>query len=191
MPKMVTDFESSIALAHAAQVLRAAPAVSISLSQVAQALQAAPTAAFAAYMAAMNTNGAAVDSGTAASLYIAGKLTSATISGQRQVSPRHQQSVHTHCNTQTQIYTNQNPQTLRWLANWAFIGVIDGYCTHSWYHVVENTYQDLNLHLDHIPGTVGSKARVKETYDCQHMNPPLPDRKIDQSKVAVSQFVHR
>jgi hypothetical protein len=80
------------------------------------------------YMSALKANGAAVDSATAATLYSAGKLTSAAISKQR--------------------------QTLRWLANWAAIGVVDGLCTHSWYHYIDGAVADLNLQLDHIPETM-------------------------------------
>jgi len=52
---------------------------------VAHTIQGAPAQAFSAYMAALNTNGAAVDSSTASSLYVASKLTLSAVSGQRQV----------------------------------------------------------------------------------------------------------
>jgi len=53
--------------------------------QLAHTIQGAPAQAFSAYMAALNTNGAAVDSSTASSLYVASKLTLSAVSGQRQV----------------------------------------------------------------------------------------------------------
>jgi len=104
-----------------------------SMFQLAHVLQAAPAQAFSAYMAALNTNGAAVDSSTAASLYVASKLTLSAVSGQR--------------------------QTMRWLVNWAVIGVIDGYCQHSWYMFAENSLNSLNLQLGHTPGTLRAGER--------------------------------
>lgn len=52
-----------------------------------------------------------MDGFMAAVLYAAGKLTSSSISGQK--------------------------QTMRWLFNWAVCGVVDGVCTHQWYHYLQ------------------------------------------------------
>ena len=48
----------------------------------------------------------------AALLYALGKLTAAAISGKR--------------------------QTARWVFNWAVCGVMDGVCTHHWYHFIQS-----------------------------------------------------
>jgi len=67
------------------QMLRMTMEFDATMVLLAHTIQGAPAQAFSAYMAALNTNGAAVDSSTASSLYVASKLTLSAVSGQRQV----------------------------------------------------------------------------------------------------------
>ena len=101
-----------------------APAIAMVLQT---SINMAQATAINTYMHALEVNGPAVDSATAATLYIAGKLTSGSIAKQK--------------------------QTLRWLVNWASIGVVDGYFTHSWYHFIQGAVTDWNLNLDHVSET--------------------------------------
>jgi len=74
-------------------------------------LAAAPAHAWAAYTAALERAPMLVDTGSASFLWALGKQTAASISKEQ--------------------------TTVRWLVNWAAIGVVDGVCTHSWYTALQ------------------------------------------------------
>mmetsp|Transcript_23223 Transcript_23223/g.37283 ORF Transcript_23223/g.37283 Transcript_23223/m.37283 type:complete len:340 (-) Transcript_23223:131-1150(-) len=68
--------------------------------------------AWTGVLAGMQANPLVIDGFMAGILYALGKLTSSAISGQK--------------------------QTMRWLLNWAVCGVVDGVCTHHWYHFIQS-----------------------------------------------------
>ena len=121
---MILEFQDPGVFAHAASnVVAYDPAQSMhfQLFHLAQGAGLTAESVVETYMHALEANGAVVDSSTASALYIAGKLTSGAISRQR--------------------------QTLRWLVNWASIGIIDGLFTHSWYHFIQHAFESWNLDL--------------------------------------------
>ena len=83
------------------------------LAQAVGTIAEAPALAYSSYMGALDANALAVDTVTAATLYALGKATSAAIS------------------------KKSEGDMVRFLANWAMLGVVDGVCTHKWYGFIQ------------------------------------------------------
>lgn len=101
----------------------------LALAQAAQTLVAAPHTAASWYWGALDEHALAVDSATAAALYVLGKWTSSAIAGTR------------------------DPDAARVLANWSVLGVADGACTHCWYGFLQDVADRAGV--DHVTESVG------------------------------------
>ena len=107
--------------AHSAALRMVSEFDMLTLAQVVGTIVEAPQLAYSSYMGALDTNALAVDSVTASLLYACGKATSSAIS------------------------KKSEDDMLRFLVNWAMLGVIDGVCTHEWYGFIQGVADDAQV----------------------------------------------
>ncbi|EKX32147.1 hypothetical protein GUITHDRAFT_148817 [Guillardia theta CCMP2712] len=97
---------------------------SLDVSLLLSAIGSVPSQLWQSYTEVLSSSPLQTDGVSAALLYLLGKLSAGKIANQK--------------------------QEVAWLARWMLVGLVDGLCTHSWYHYVDdlaNTYTQ--THLQH------------------------------------------